>query len=381
MAQKISKTRRVANILNPTGPGGKFILSDDSDAIIFGNSNNTSIKFGTINVGTDGDRTHFTRTSRNLLFPLNNRPDSDHFNRFSSTNLPTARPFQDAIIGSDSDNSITTFKGNFFLGEDIDGAKLDDFTNRHRKYPLDSDTIFAGGSQNNQGLLKRKINDYFTRGGIMFGRKHGGQSINIARVSGESTPMQFGYPRTAGNQYDSENTIFTSFGTLDLQGRTIFKATDVIWGFLGQDSDSDNGVVMEYQSDGNTGQRSSGMGANGGEQRLDSFFQPQQVNQKSYVNMTGTTLTGTGTFKFAPIYTGAAGVTSNKPLLSVSDIRDSDGTLTANQSGSGHDIMTIDSDGLTVGSTNVSIPSKYNLTIINAAGSTAATIKFIDPNG
>ena len=43
--------------------------------------------------------------------------------------------------------------------------------------------------------------------------------------------------------------------------------------------------------------------------------------------------------------------------------------------------MTIDSDGLTVGSTNVSIPSKYNLTIINAAGSTAATIKFIDPNG
>ena len=381
MAQKISKTRRVANILNPTGPGGKFILSDDSDAIIFGNSNNTSIKFGTINVGTDGDRTHFTRTSRNLLFPLNNRPDSDHFNRFSSTNLPTARPFQDAIIGSDSDNSITTFKGNFFLGEDIDGAKLDDFTNRHRKYPLDSDTIFAGGSQNNQGLLKRKINDYFTRGGIMFGRKHGGQSINIARVSGESTPMQFGYPRTAGNQYDSENTIFTSFGTLDLQGRTIFKATDVIWGFLGQDSDSDNGVVFEYQSDGNTGQRSSGMGANGGEQRLDSFFQPQQVNHKSYVNMTGATLTGTGTFRFAPIYTGAAGVTSNKPLLSVSDIRDSDGTLLANQSGSGHDIMTIDSDGLTVGSTNVSIPSKYNLTIINAAGSTAATIKFIDPNG
>ena len=381
MAQKISKTRRVANILNPTGPGGKFILSDDSDAIIFGNSNNTSIKFGTINVGTDGDRTHFTRTSRNLLFPLNNRPDSDHFNRFSSTNLPTARPFQDAIIGSDSDNSITTFKGNFFLGEDIDGAKLDDFTNRHRKYPLDSDTIFAGGSQNNQGLLKRKINDYFTRGGIMFGRKHGGQSINIARVSGESTPMQFGYPRTAGNQYDSENTIFTSFGTLDLQGRTIFKATDVIWGFLGQDSDSDNGVVFEYQSDGNTGQRSSGMGANGGEQRLDSFFQPQQVNHKSYVNMTGATLTGTGTFRFAPIYTGAAGVTSNKPLLSVSDIRDSDGTLLANQSGSGHDTMTIDSDGLTVGSTNVSIPSKYNLTIINAAGSTAATIKFIDPNG
>ena len=381
MARKISKTRRVANISNPTGPGGKFYLSDDSDAVIFGNSNNTSIKFGTINVGTDGDRTHFTRTSRNLLFPLNNRPDSDHFNRFSSTNLPTARPFQDAIIGSDSDNSITTFKGNFFLGEDIDGAKLDDFTNRHRKYPLDSDTIFAGGSQNNQGLLKRKINDYFTRGGIMFGRKHGGQSINIARVSGESTPMQFGYPRTAGNQYDSENTIFTSFGTLDLQGRTIFKATDVIWGFLGQDSDSDNGVVFEYQSDGNTGQRSSGMNSNGGELNLRSFFSHHQVNHKSYVNMTGTTLTGTGTFKFAPIYTSAAGVTSNKPLLSVSDIRDSDGTLLANQSGSGHDTMTIDSDGLTVGSTNVSIPSKYNLTIINAAGSTAATIKFIDPNG
>ena len=59
---------------------------------------------------------------------------------------------------------------------------------------------------------------------------------------------------------------------------------------------------------------------------------------------------------------------------------DSDGTLLANQSGSGHDTMTIDSDGLTVGSTNVSIPSKYNFTIINAAGSTVATIKFFDPS-
>lgn len=382
MAQKISKTRRIADtFVNPNGSGPKFLLSDDSDAITFRNSNNTSIKFGRLEVGADGDRTHFTRTSRNLLFPLNNRPDSDHFNRFSSTNLPSAIPFQDAIIGSDSDNSLTTFKGNFFLGEDINGAKLDDFTNRHRKYPLDSDSIFAGGSQTNQGLVKRHIARYITRGGIMFGRKEGSQDINIARVSGESTPMQFGYPRTAGNQYDSENTVFTSFGTLDLQGRTLFKATDVIWGFLGQDSDSDNGFVFEYQSDGNTGQRSSGMGSNGGEQRLDSFFHHHQVNHKSYVNMTGTTLTGTGTFKFAPIYTSSAGVTSNKPLLSVSDVRDSDGTLTANQSGSGHDIMTIDSDGLTVGSTGVSIPSKYNLTIINAAGSTAATIKFIDPNG
>ena len=291
--------------------------------------------------------------------------------------------FTDAILGTDSDTT-TSFNGTyFFVGDDSAFPTDSSYGNSklHGKFPLDSDSIFAGGSLDNQGLLKRKINKYFKRGNVMFGRKQGGQTINIARVSGETTPMQFGYARTAGNQYDSENTIFTSFGTLDLQGRTIFKATDVIWGFLGQDSDSDNGVVFEYQSDGNTGQRSSGMGSNGGEQRLDSFFQPQQVNHKSYVNMTGATLTGTGTFRFAPIYTGAAGVTSNKPLLSVSDIRDSDGTLTANQSGSGHDTMTIDSDGLTVGSTNVSIPSKYNLTIINAAGSTAATIRFIDPNG
>ena len=55
MAQKISKTRRIANILNPTGPGGKFILSDDSDAITFGNSNNTSIKFGALSVGKQVD--------------------------------------------------------------------------------------------------------------------------------------------------------------------------------------------------------------------------------------------------------------------------------------------------------------------------------------
>ena len=407
MARKISKTRRVANISNPTGPGGKFYLSDDSDAVIFGNSNNTSIKFGKLNVGRANmngqgqvDTQVFERTSRGVFDPLLNRPDSDLFNRFTSTNLPLndsemayqaayfqpqlkKTGFTDAILGTDSDTT-TSFNGTyFFVGDDSAFPTASSYGNSklHGKFPLDSDTIFANGTNiTNDFLVKKKISAYNSRGNVMFGRKQGGQTINIARVSGETTPMQFGYARTAGNQYDSENTIFTSFGTLDLQGRTIFKATDVIWGFLGQDSDSDNGVVFEYQSDGNTGQRSSGMNSNGGELNLRSFFSHHQVNHKSYVNMTGTTLTGTGTFKFAPIFTSAAGVTSNKPLLSVSDIRDSDGTLLANQSGSGHDTMTIDSDGLTVGSTNVSIPSKYNFTIINAAGSTVATIKFFDPS-
>lgn len=406
MSDKVSKTRRIANAVNPDGSGGKFFLSTDSDAVLFGNRNNTSIKFGKLNVGRANmngqgqvDTQVFEDTSRGVFEPLLNRPDSDLFNRFSSTNLPLndsemayqaayfqpqlkKTGFTDAILGTDSDTT-TSFNGTyFFVGDDSAFPTDSSYGNSklHGKFPLDSDSIFAGGSLNNQGLLKRKINKYFKRGNVIFGRKQGGQTINIARVSGETTPMQFGYARTAGNQYDSENTIFTSFGTLDLQGRTIFKATDVIWGFLGQDSDSDNGVVFEYQSDGNTGQRSSGMNSNGGELNLRSFFSHHQVNHKSYVNMTGTTLTGTGTFKFAPIYTSAAGVTSNKPLLSVSDIRDSDGTLLANQSGSGHDTMTIDSDGLTVGSTNVSIPSKYNFTIINAAGSTVATIKFFDPS-
>ena len=379
MSDKISKTRKIANAVNPNGPGGKFFLSTDSDAILFGNKNNTSLKLGTINVGTDGDRTHFTRTSRNLLFPLNNRPDSDHFNRFSSTNLPSARPFQDAIIGSDSDNSLTTFKGNFFLGEDIGGYLLDDFTNRHRKYPLDSDMIFGHGtgSQAIAYLEGRKINRFKTRGGIMFGRKHGGQTMNIARVAGENTPLQFGYPKTAGNVHDSENTVFTSFGTLDLQGRTLFKSTDVNLGFLGHDSDSDNGFAFEYNSSGNTGSSKTMSAQN--EQSMSSFIQGKQVGHKSYVNMTGATLTGTGTFKFAPIHNSSGTIVRNSSL-SVSDIRDSDGTLTANHSGSGHNIMTVDSDGFTIGSTNVSIPSKYNLTIINAAGSTVATIKFIDPS-
>ena len=379
MSDKISKTRKIANAVNPNGPGGKFFLSTDSDAILFGNKNNTSLKLGTINVGTDGDRTHFTRTSRNLLFPLNNRPDSDHFNRFSSTNLPSARPFQDAIIGSDSDNSLTTFKGNFFLGEDIGGYLLDDFTNRHRKYPLDSDMIFGHGtgSQAIAYLEGRKISRFKTRGGIMFGRKHGGQTMNIARVSGENTPLQFGYPKTAGNVHDSENTVFTSFGTLDLQGRTLFKSTDVNLGFLGHDSDSDNGFAFEYNSSGNTGSSKTMSAQN--EQSMSSFIQGKQVGHKSYVNMTGATLTVTGTFNFAPIHNSSGTIVRNSSL-SVSDIRDSDGTLTANHSGSGHNVMTVDSDGFTIGSTNVSIPSKYNLTIINAAGSTVATIKFIDPS-
>ena len=84
MARKISKTRRVANISNPTGPGGKFHLSDDSDAVIFGNSNNTSIKFGKLNVGrfqiahNSNNTDDFYRTSRGILQGLQNQPDSDY---------------------------------------------------------------------------------------------------------------------------------------------------------------------------------------------------------------------------------------------------------------------------------------------------------------
>ena len=139
MARKISKTRRVANISNPTGPGGKFHLSDDSDAVIFGNSNNTSIKFGKLNVGrfqiahNSNNTDDFYRTSRGILQGLQNQPDSDLYNRFSSTNNPVVGEgslssaeitqfyrsgFRDAILGSDSDTT-TTFKGQyFFKGDD-----------------------------------------------------------------------------------------------------------------------------------------------------------------------------------------------------------------------------------------------------------------------
>ena len=96
--------------------------------------------------------------------------------------------------------------------------------------------------------------------------------------------------------------------------------------------------------------------------------------------MKNTTLTGTGTFKFNPIH-NSSGTIVNKPQLTVSDIRDSDGTLTANHSGSGHNIMTVDSDGFNIGSTNVSIPTKMILTVQNVGGSTVQTVKFIDPNG
>lgn len=406
MAQKISKTRRIADtFVNPNGSGPKFLLSDDSDAIIFGNSNNTSIKFGKLNIGRANmsaqgqvDTQIFQRTSRGVLHPLLNRPDSDLFNRFASTNLPLndseqayqaayfqpqlkKAGFTDAILGSDSDTT-TSFNGTyFFVAEDSHTPSNLSYGNSklHGKFPLDSDTIFANGTNiTNDFLVKKKITRFTSRGNVMFGRKQGGQTINIARVSGENTPLQFGYARTTGNIHDSENTVFTSFGTLDLQGRTLFKSTDVNLGFLGHDSDSDNGFAFEYNSSGNTGSSKTMSAQN--EQSMSSFIQGKQVGHKSYVNMTGTTLTGTGTFKFAPIHNSSGTIVRNSSL-SVSDVRDSDGTLTANQSGSGHDIMTIDSDGLTVGSTGVSIPSKYNLTIINAAGSTAATIKFIDPNG
>ena len=419
MARKISKTRRVANISNPTGPGGKFYLSDDSDAVIFGNSNNTSIKFGKLNVGRANmngqgqvDTQVFERTSRGIFDPLLNRPDSDLFNRFTSTNLPLndsemayqaayfqpqlkKAGFTDAILGTDSDTT-TSFNGTyFFVGEDSAFPTASSYGNSklHGKFPLDSDTIFAGGSINNQGLLKRKINKYFERGNVMFGRKQGGQTINIARVSGETTPLQFGYARTASNLNDSENTIFTSFGTLDLQGRVIFKSTDVLFGFMGSDSDSDSGYFLErFNSDGSynvpEGQNNKSMGVK------SNYIQPKQVVGKSYVrflNSTSSPLTGSGTFKMFPLYDSDGDASTafdqgraRRPVMTVTgNIADSDGTMNVRRtdlSSNDNDKFIIDSDGLSLAGQKVSIPSKYNLTIINATGSTVATIKFMDPS-
>ena len=227
----------------------------------------------------------------------------------------------------------------------------------------------------------------------MFGRKQGGQTINIARVSGETTPLQFGYARTASNLNDSENTIFTSFGTLDLQGRVIFKSTDVLFGFMGSDSDSDSGYFLErFNSDGSynvpEGQNNKSMGVK------SNYIQPKQVVGKSYVrflNSTSSPLTGSGTFKMFPLYDSDGDASTafdqgraRRPVMTVTgNIADSDGTMNVRRtdlSSNDNDKFIIDSDGLTLAGQKVSIPSKYNLTIINATGSTVATIKFMDPS-
>ena len=416
MSDKVSKTRRIANAVNPDGSGGKFFLSTDSDAVLFGNRNNTSIKFGKLNVGRANmngqgqvDTQVFERTSRGVFHPLLNRPDSDLFNRFTSTNLPLndsenayqaayfqpqlkKAGFTDAILGTDSDTT-TSFNGTyFFVGDDNAFPSASNYGNSklHGKFPLDSDTIFANGTNiTNDFLVKKKISRYTSRGNVIFGRKQGGQTINIARVSGENTPLQFGYARTAGNVHDSENTVFTSFGTLDLQGRVIFKATDVTFGFLGDDSDSDSGYYLERQDDGSYdahkgGQNRQNMNAQN-EQAMSSFIQPKQVVGKSYVrflNSTSSPLTGTGTFKIAPLYDsdgdGSFGSRSRRTNMTVTgNIADSDGTLSMQGTGG---LVNFDSDGLTLAGQKVTIPSKYNLTVINAAGSTVATIKFLDPS-
>ena len=225
----------------------------------------------------------------------------------------------------------------------------------------------------------------------MFGRKEGGQTINIARVSGETTPLQFGYPRTAGNVNDSENTIFTSFGTLDLQGRVIFKSTDVLFGFMGSDSDSDSGYFLEiFNSDGSYDAAGGGQNNKSMGEKIN-YIQPKQVVGKSYVrflNSTSSPLTGTGTFKMFPLYDsdgdGEFGSRGRRTNMTVTgNIADSDGTMNVRRtdlSTNDNDKFIIDSDGLSLAGQKVSFPSKYNLTIINAAGSTVATIKFFDPS-
>lgn len=426
MSDKLSKTRRIANAVNPEGGGGKFFLSTDSDAVLFGNRNNTSLKFGKLNVGRANmngqgqvDTQVFERTSRGVFHPLLNRPDSDLFNRFTSTNLPLndsenayqaayfqpqlkKAGFTDAILGSDSDTT-TSFNGTyFFVGEAGTFPSASSYGNSklHGKFPLDSDTIFANGTNiTNDFLVKKKISRFNSRGNVIFGRKQGGQTINIARVSGETTPIQFGYARTAGNVHDSENTVFTSFGTLDLQGRVIFKSTDVLFGFMGSDSDSDSGFYLErFNSDGSYdapggGQTRNNMNAQN-EQAMSSFIQPKQVVGKSYVrflNSTSSPLTGTGTFKMFPLYdsdgdasTAFAQGRARRPVMTVTgNIADSDGTMNVRRtdlSSNDNDKFIIDSDGLTLAGQKVTIPSKYNLTVINAAGSTVATFKFMDPS-
>jgi len=408
MSDKISKTRRIANAVNPNGSGGKFFLSTDSDAVLYGNNNNTSLKFGALSVGQQvAGSQEFYRTTRGVL---ENIPAASNelYNRFTSTPKPpfvesheetpeylaqlNATGFKDAILGTDSDTT-TYFNGTYFFnGDDAVFPSFGSYSsiNLHRKFPFDSDSIFANGTNfTNDFLVKKKIGRYTSRGNVIFGRKQGGQTINIARVSGETTPIQFGYPKGGGNTYDSENTVFTSFGTLDLQGRVIFKATDVTFGFLGDDSDSDSGFYLERQDDGSYdahkgGQNRQNMFAQN-EQGMEEFIQPKQVVGKSYVrflNSTSSPLTGSGTFKVAPLYDsdgdGSFGNRSRRTNMTVTgNIADSDGTLSL-QGSEGR--ANFDSDGFTIGSTKVSIPSKYNLTIINAAGSTVATFQFLDPS-
>ena len=414
MSDKISKTRRIANAVNPNGSGGKFFLSTDSDAVLYGNNNNTSIKFGALSVGQQVDGSNnFYRTTRGVLENLPAATDEE-YNRFTSTPIPpfvepheetpeyiaqvNSTGFRDAILGTDSDTT-TYFKGTYFFKSDAVFPSNYSYRNinLHRKFPLDSDSIFANGTNiTNDFLVKKKIGRFTNRGNVIFGRKQGGQTINIARVSGETTPIQFGYPRggfggdNAGLRHDSEETVFTSFGTLDLQGRVIFKATDVTFGFLGDDSDSDSGFFLERQDDGSYdaakgGQNRQNMFSQGGNQGVEEFIQPKQVVGKSYVrflNSTSSPLTGSGTFKIAPLYDsdgdGSFGNRSRRTNMTVTgNIADSDGTL-ALQGNEGR--ATFDSDGFTIGSTKVSIPSKYNLTVINAAGSTVATFQFLDPS-
>ena len=404
MSDKISKTRRIANAVNPNGSGGKFFLSTDSDAVLYGNNNNTSIKFGALSVGQQVDGSNnFYRTTRGVLENLPAATDEE-YNRFTSTPIPpfvepheetpeyiaqvNSTGFRDAILGTDSDTT-TFFNGTYFFKSDAVFPSNHSYRNinLHRKFPLDSDSIFANGTNiTNDFLVKKKIGRFTNRGNVIFGRKQGGQTINIARVSGETTPIQFGYPRggfggdNAGLRHDSEETVFTSFGTLDLQGRVIFKATDVTFGFLGGDSDSDSGKIFEAQSDGSFDyQARTVMGA------TSNYIQPKQVVGKSYVrflNSTSSPLTGSGTFKIAPLYDsdgdGSFGNRSRRTNMTVTgNIADSDGTL-ALQGNEG--FANFDSDGFTIGSTKVSIPSKYNLTVINAAGSTVATFQFLDPS-
>ena len=75
---------------------------------------------------------------------------------------------------------------------------------------------------------------------------------------------------------------------------------------------------------------------------------------------------------------------ARRPVMTVTgNIADSDGTMNVRRtdlSTNDNDKFVIDSDGLSLAGQKVSIPSKYNLTIINAAGSTAATFKFLDPS-
>jgi len=415
MAQKISKTRRIANLLNPNGRGGKFFLADDSDAVLFGNLNNTTIKLGALSVGKQVDGSnYFYRTTRGVFENLTPATD-ELYNRFTSNNLPALDSeqaqysssyitqlnrtgFRDTILGTDSDTT-TYFNGTYFFKSDAYTPTDNSYSNinLHRKFPLDSDSIYANGTNTtNDFLVKKKISRFYRRGNVIFGRKQGGQTINIARVSGETTPMQFGYPRggfggsNTGLLADSEQTVFTSFGTLDLQGRVIFKATDVTFGFLGDDSDSDSGFYLERQDDGSYdaakgGQNRQYMSAQSGEQGTVEFIQPKQVVGKSYVrflNSTSSPLTGSGTFKVAPLYDsdgdGSFGSRSRRTNMTVTgNIADSDGTLSI-QGTEGR--VNFDSDGFTLASTKVSIPSKYNLTIVNAAGSTVATIQFLDPS-